>query len=630
MSLATTPSYKQRHRSRGLTTLRRLKEDVRSAFSRHPQATLNASGSGPASSIYAQTLLSGNQIRVLHIRPSFIRSRQLECELKPVNLDDAPIYEALSYVWGIDPPSSTIVCNGQRLSIRPELSYALVRLRLKDTTRIIWADALCINQDNSQEKSHQVPLMGKIFSQASKVNVWLGRSDKNVIKQALECSKLIANTCREFSLKHDLDLNHRKTLAAVEVPITVFTPKVCAALEELFTRPLFSRVWCVQEVLLAQYALIVWGEQELPWKDIGLTAKWMVQRWIACEPDAELRDLLSGIRKGDVDKMYTFDAFGASLLQTLSDFRKFQSTDPRDKVYGLISLIRKDPDIGAIVPDYGKSAAQIFIDTALYSISNTKRLLVFRHVTHHPDYDGSDEYRSWAPRWDIPRDCTFVSHKPRHYSGPDAQFIVTKHSEGERLYLTGIFYAKVMTVDRMMDIPSNLSSKSDGLQKYHQVVDVYEGIDWNAPMSDVALPVLARTLTCGISTTNKALSILDDSSLCAHYEAFRSYLEWLRTPTAELDSLRGDALLYHDMLGGCTYNLRFFWTSEKDYGMGPACMREGDIVVVFYGAEAPFVLRPKGDKYLMLGEAYVDSIRNGEIMKEVGEGKRQEQKFCLI
>jgi len=619
----------QHHRIRGLATLKRLGQDVRSAFSRHPQATLSASDSGPASSIYAERLLSGKRIRVLHIRPSPEKDRQLKCTLKLVNLNDAPVYKALSYVWGIDSPSVPILCNGQRLKIRPELSYALVRLRLKDTTQIIWADALCINQDDNEEKSHQVPLMRKIYSQALQVNVWLGHGDESIIREAFECCRLVANACRKFSLERDIHPNAFGTLELVDIPIAVFTPTACRGLKDLSARPLFSRVWCIQEIKLAQDALVVWGEQCLPWAEVGLTASWVLHNKF--KGNEASRNSLDQIYVGDVNNIYKSNPGSWPLLEVLQQFRMCQSTDPRDKVYGLIGLAGSQSDRNLMVPDYTKSTAQVFTDTALHTITRTKHLLVFAHVAHHADYDGDEYYRSWAPRWDIPRDTVSIGQgevvlKSGACSGREAQFVVIKHPEGEQLCLTGITHAKVTTVDKIFDLDS--STNPEGLGMYPEVVEVYKGIDWNNPMSDVALPVLARTLT--VDDTTMISTKLGSESSHVRYEEFRRYLEWYRDPKAEFDSLSGDALQCHDQIGVLCGGYRFFWTDKKDYGIGPACMREGDIVVVFYGAGAPCVLRPKGDKYLMLGEAYVDSIMNGELVREVEEGKRQEQEFCLI
>lgn len=627
------PSDTQHHRIRGLATLRRLGQDVRSAFSRHPQATLNASGSGPASSIYAERLLSGNHIRVLHILPSSKRSRRLECELKLINLDDAPVYEALSYVWGIGPPSVPIKCNSQRLNIRPELSYALVRLRLNHATRIIWADALCINQDDNEEKSHQVPLMRKIFSQATKVNVWLGRGDESVIKEAFECCRLVANACRECSLEHDMNLDDDETHEAVEISITVFTVKVCGGLKELFTRPLFTRVWCVQEVLLARDALVIWGEHELPWKDVGLTTSWIVSKWDACKVDGELESLLATIDVEEVNSMYTFDHAGASLLKTLSDFRDFQSTDPRDKVYGLIGLVGNEPEIGSIILDYEKSVADVYAETALHSLTITQHLQVFAHISHDADYDGSNEYQSWAPRWDCPQNTSTIDNGYRvsvdgACSGREAQILGTRDSKRRQLCLTGITYAAVTKLDSLFAYES--LTEPGGFRRHNQVAEIYENSDWDDPESVMTLRTLARTLSTGYTIDYVSLKRLDSKSICAHYENFRRFSEWWQTPKANSNDLRGDTLRYQSNLIARCHNRCLFLTSKDDYGIGPACMREGDIVAVLYGGNAPFVLRPKGDEYLMLGETYVDSIMNGELVKQVKEGKRQEQEFCLI
>jgi hypothetical protein len=633
MSLAATPSNERQHLLRGLATLRRLRQDLRSAFFKDPQATSNAACSGPAPSIYTERLLSGNRIRVLHVYPSSRRHRQLECELQLLSLDDAPAYEALSYVWGVDPPSVPIICNGQRLNIRSELSYALARVRLKHATRIIWVDALCIDQTDDEEKSHQVPLMGKIFSHATKVNVWLGRGDEKVIKQAFECSKMIANACKEFSLEHNMDLNDDKTLGAVEIPTTLFTATVYDSLRELFTRPLFSRVWCVQEVLLAQNALLMWGEQELPWKDIGLVATWRMRKWQAAADDKELQDVLEGICIEDVDNMYTFDHVGSTLLMTLSNFRNSESTDPRDKVYGLISLVGGGIDADLMVPDYGKGVAEVYADTALYILTTTQSLLLFAHISHDTDYDGRDGYRSWAPRWDCSRTTSMISNGytvsgDGACSGRKAEFHFTKDCKAGQLCLTGIVYAAVTTVDSVFDLAGLI--EPGGLRRYPQIAKIYEGIDWDDDESDRTLRVLAQTLTTGDSTYNERLKDLDNDSLWAHCERFKRFFEWWRTATSNSNDMRGDAYLYRlALMVRCT-NRRFFWTSKDVYGLGPACMREGDIVIVLYGGDAPYVLRPRGDGFLFLGEAYVDSIMNGELVKDVEGGERLEQEFCLI
>jgi hypothetical protein len=73
-----------------------------------------------------------------------------------------------------------------------------------------------------------------------------------------------------------------------------------------------------------------------------------------------------------------------------------------------------------------------------------------------------------------------------------------------------------------------------------------------------------------------------------------------------------------------------FWTEKSSYGIGPHCMRSGDVVVVLYGGNTPYVLRPRGDGYIFLGQAYVDEIMHGELFHGSGICAPQEQIFCLI
>jgi hypothetical protein len=80
------------------------------------------------------------------------------CTLHLADLeDDSCHYEALSYEWGDESNTSFyIILNGQKFSVRENLWSALFYLRMKDTVRIIWIDALCINQENKGERNHQV------------------------------------------------------------------------------------------------------------------------------------------------------------------------------------------------------------------------------------------------------------------------------------------------------------------------------------------------------------------------------------------------------------------------------------------------------------------------------------------
>ncbi|KAF2809786.1 uncharacterized protein BDZ99DRAFT_342198, partial [Mytilinidion resinicola] len=103
-------------------------------------------------------------------------------ELKVFPFDSAPKYEALSYVWGPPEPTKSITLNGQEVSVGVSLFAALHGLRLlnqstngkSNTERVLWIDAVCVDQKNNEEKSHQVKMMGSVYKKAETVLVLLG------------------------------------------------------------------------------------------------------------------------------------------------------------------------------------------------------------------------------------------------------------------------------------------------------------------------------------------------------------------------------------------------------------------------------------------------------------------------
>ena len=121
-------------------------------------------------SIY-EPLPGSNHIRLLHLEPG---TGNIQFTLRPVSLDDKPEYEAVSYCWGDVSDTRPVYCGTISLEITNSLHTALRRLRYEKEIRVLWADAICINQHNVAEKNTQVQLMRRIYSQPSRVLIWLG------------------------------------------------------------------------------------------------------------------------------------------------------------------------------------------------------------------------------------------------------------------------------------------------------------------------------------------------------------------------------------------------------------------------------------------------------------------------
>jgi hypothetical protein len=101
----------------------------------------------------------------------------LECSLVISPLHKIPYLEAISYVWGSDLRDYEITCNGELVNITHNLWNVLRDVRLATQSRILWADSICINQEDVAEKGNQVSLMGQIYSKANRVLICLGAND---------------------------------------------------------------------------------------------------------------------------------------------------------------------------------------------------------------------------------------------------------------------------------------------------------------------------------------------------------------------------------------------------------------------------------------------------------------------
>ncbi|KAF1990732.1 hypothetical protein K402DRAFT_389648 [Aulographum hederae CBS 113979] len=117
------------------------------------------------------------EIRLIKILPSKF-NLGIRCRLLTFPVKEAPPYEALSYTWGDHKTKYKIMLNGKRSFIAKNLYDALRRFRLKNEARLLWADAICINQADKQELAKQVQMMPDIYRTASNVLVWLGGADK--------------------------------------------------------------------------------------------------------------------------------------------------------------------------------------------------------------------------------------------------------------------------------------------------------------------------------------------------------------------------------------------------------------------------------------------------------------------
>lgn len=139
----------------------------------------------PAAAVYQyQPLEDPDQIRVLTLAPRSTGDA-LSGDIQHIRLGSVP-YEALSYEWGAQERSHTFnLPNDRPVRITQSLHTALQDLRREDEVRVIWADGVCINQDDLHEREQQVAIMGQIYRKASRIITYIG-PEKDASSIALE------------------------------------------------------------------------------------------------------------------------------------------------------------------------------------------------------------------------------------------------------------------------------------------------------------------------------------------------------------------------------------------------------------------------------------------------------------
>jgi hypothetical protein len=122
-------------------------------------------------------LPQGEVFRYLDLEPG-VGNDPLKCHLHTAKIADTQ-FEAVSYTWGKGIRNQTIICKGHVMMITENLDMVLRRVRLPDRSLALWADSICIDQENREEKEHQVALMGKIYSAADCVLLYMGKDEDN-------------------------------------------------------------------------------------------------------------------------------------------------------------------------------------------------------------------------------------------------------------------------------------------------------------------------------------------------------------------------------------------------------------------------------------------------------------------
>ncbi|KAF5964064.1 heterokaryon incompatibility protein [Fusarium bulbicola] len=293
---------------------------------------------------------------------------QLRCHLWQAYLNDNDIipYEALSYSWGSQNTPREIMVDGKILSITESLYEALWYLRRPDEDRMLWVDALSIDQNNIKERGHQVNRMGEIYEKADRVIIWLGYVGGNAVKlksgiDMLE-KKLPSHALSQWSRE---DIRWKQTWKEVETGLGVFCQEeLMDGLRAFMEKPWFSRVWVLQEVANAKRATVKCNLGEMSTKIFALLP------YLTDVEVSQQCQYVLDIMPGEMRQSSWWNK-SRNLCHLLWKFRGCQATDPRDRVYALLGMATDIQESG-IRADYAKEEQVVLQELYAYILDKTE------------------------------------------------------------------------------------------------------------------------------------------------------------------------------------------------------------------------------------------------------------------
>jgi len=372
---------------------------------------------------YQYEPLPPNCIRLLELLPAQKNGEVIQCQLYAIDLGESPgHYEALSYVWG-DPkqPREVISVNGAALSIYETLHQILVSLRRGDSVRPLWIDAICINQDDIDERNTQVPLMRDIYKDAGRTVVWLGPPDskaENRFRRSTEETFImlreLAEESKAFKARaaaNNPDYSSSRPKLPASLPslsnyLPVGSEAVMSELKDKYNGDTsvfkilsctwWHRAWTLQELVLSETTVLLRGHHEIDWVQLCAGVEYGLQVLIwpvmdsgfvlnqALVPYASTRLLQERLRLRRTHP----EGFGITpaedLLSLLLHCRHREARDPRDKIYAVLGVFRDIypfseanhehfPQVAA-QPDYAHPVAYVYRQISQQIIEHTGSL----------------------------------------------------------------------------------------------------------------------------------------------------------------------------------------------------------------------------------------------------------------
>ena len=592
---------------------------------------------------YSYKALAADEIRILHLLPGQ-RGTPLRAILEHVSLadDSNPEYDAISYAWGSQDRPFDIELEGDTyLEITMSLLEALEQFRYTAESRALWADAICINQDDVLERSAQVEIMDQIFHRSTKVLVWLGKAD-----EANDAAFAAIDSNSQVPIHWRLD--HEASRIAVQDHLP-HDPRIEESLHLspslysfglLLQRPWFSRLWVVQEVAFGRTVTLYCGARSTTWeKFVSSVRSFDTLRRAHLAEEVFVGTLDRGwlhliyetmyqieLRRGPIDTSFRSGDF----LTTMCNFSHKKCQEPHDRIYALRRFLGLHK-VNGLKPDYRLSPGEIYrraveqcviaAQPSSYTaphVSLTLGLVGTEQVHPTSNTQDSTQRPSWVP--DFHNLSERSRRKHDRYSLPHlAQFYWRGEASGygsppeqprTRMSIMGQIFGVVVSILESSACPRESS--------HHNVKET--------SFQNQVLPKLLKWASACVEYTGATLSEPTklQAILCCddpHADTALPLEEFLHLDAVKRERPNAGVWLYESLRPFLAYNqhprhdsgrllCRAQIGTTQTFAWLPSSTEPGDCVAAFDGAPYAFALRQNvsNQLYRLLGDAHISGL----------------------
>lgn len=594
-------------------------------------------------------------IRLLQLlEPTPSAPHEIKCKIYCVSLQEQPHYKALSYCWGSEDKPYSIVVNGKGLPVTTSLYEALGYLREIDTKTPLWIDAICINQNDTVEKTFQVAQMRQIYRNAQLVVAWLGPSANDsddamrwIQQTGQQAIKLGIGGTEGIHLRNILKASLHGAQSDLAPEVQGFLKSLWCSLSddlsvgkdhlgsliEFFHRSYWRRVWVVQEAYNARALFFVCGREITDDKVLRRSLR-LIRHVKDVRQQEDMPSRLANLNPlpawGLLElRISSQEGRSPPLIYLLRKFRSAESRLKVDRVYALLG-IASDGGTLDITPDYGLTESQALISVAHALLRNG-----YTDILSLCDSTLRDqEIPSWVPEWSSPSKQMNLQGRHHTFLGPSqAEFAPLSPrfdaSAGLPLMLTAASRLKPTTLTLAAISLGRIERLGEStLLPYHNP------IQWDT--LQIWVEELAEYFSASITDRSKCVWAACETVIAFHESPRGTWIP--KADTEMLKQLVGMFLReaeQNDFLSDAYKQylelFKYFATYRRPLaigdayvGIGPSHAQVGDLVFVVAGGPVPLILRPSGSSntYNLIGEAYVHNCMDGQVVT-AKEGQMQ-------